>query len=67
VSAEMKFHVDAGYMDTARMLAESGLALVLDKDKIAARGGVYTPAACQGRVLLDRLIESGTSFSIKEA
>ena len=29
------------------MLAESGLVLALDSDKIKVGGGVWTPAACQ--------------------
>lgn len=59
----MTFSVDPGYKDTARMVVESALALAIDKDKLAhVQGGVYTPAACQGRVLLDRLCKTGTNF-----
>jgi len=67
----MYFGVDAGYMDTARMLVESGLCLALksERDKITALpitsvGGVYSPAACLGEVLLRRLVDSGTQWSI---
>lgn len=62
VNAKMRFVVDPGYLDTARMVVESALALALDKDKIKVAGGVYTPAACQGEVLLNRLLATGTSF-----
>lgn len=60
----ISFHVDPGYMDTARMVVEAALALALDADKLKhVKGGVYTPAACQGHVLLDRLCKTGTTFS----
>lgn len=65
VSSRMTFQVDPGYMDTARMLVEAALALSLDKPKLAdVPGGSYTPAACQGTVLLDRLCATGTTFDI---
>lgn len=65
VSSKMTFQVDPGYMDTARMLVEAALALSLDKAKLAGvPGGSYTPAACQGTVLLDRLCATGTTFDI---
>lgn len=59
----LTFPVDPGYMDTARMAVESGLALSLDGAKIPATGGVFTPAACQGEVLLERLLNTGSTFS----
>ncbi|KAA8492672.1 putative trans-acting enoyl reductase [Porphyridium purpureum] len=64
LKSRMRFPTDPGYKDTARMLVESGLALALDADKIESRGrgGVLTPAVCQGKVLLDRLIKTGSSF-----
>lgn len=62
--ATISFKVDPGYLDTARMLVESALSLSLDGSKLANKdGGVYTPAACQGTVLLDRLMATGTEFS----
>jgi short subunit dehydrogenase-like uncharacterized protein len=48
------------------MLVESGLTLALEHDKIKTGGGVYTPAACQGEVLLDRLVATGCSFELNE-
>ena len=51
--ASLRFPVDPGYKDTARMAVEAGLALALDGAKLANRGGgVLTPAACQGEVML---------------
>jgi short subunit dehydrogenase-like uncharacterized protein len=65
-SSVMKFHVDPGYVDTARMLVESALTLSLDEAKLAnPSGGVFTPAACQGEALLDRLCKTGTDFAVK--
>lgn len=59
----MKFPVDPGYKDTARMVVESALTLALDSKKLAdPKGGVFTPGCCQGAALLDRLCATGTSF-----
>lgn len=62
ICSKMSFAVDPGYKDTARMVIEAALALSLDRDKISVPGGVYTPAACQGEILLDRLVKTGTTF-----
>mmetsp|Transcript_19322 Transcript_19322/g.44713 ORF Transcript_19322/g.44713 Transcript_19322/m.44713 type:complete len:263 (-) Transcript_19322:183-971(-) len=64
IKSTMQFHCDPGYKDTARMLVEAGLSLALPSDKPlkSAEGGVYTPGACQGEVLLDRLLATGTDF-----
>ncbi|KAJ8601505.1 hypothetical protein CTAYLR_006732 [Chrysophaeum taylorii] len=60
----MTFSVDPGYLDTARLVVESALALSLDAEKLKhVPGGVYTPAACQGTVLLDRICKTGTTFT----
>lgn len=66
VDASIYYPQDVGYYWTARMLCESGLSLALQLDKTAERGGVYTPAAGIGNVLLDRLVDAGVSFSISE-
>lgn len=47
------------------MLVESGLSLVLEEDKLTCPGGIYTPAPCIGEVLLNRLIDTGTHFSVE--
>jgi len=62
--ATMRFFVDPGYKDTARMAVESGLALALDSSKLPNQaGGVFTPGCCQGEVVLDRLMKHGkTAF-----
>jgi short subunit dehydrogenase-like uncharacterized protein len=73
VQSTMSFNVDPGYLDTARMLVESALALSLGNGgkgkaakKVEAEGGVYTPGACQKEVLLDRLLATGTEFVYHE-
>lgn len=59
----IRFPVDPGYKDTARMAVEAGLALSLDGAKLTNQsGGVYTPGCCQGEVVLDRLLKTGTAF-----
>jgi len=59
--ASLTFPVDPGYLDTARMAVESALALSLD-ERVPKQGGVLTPAACQGEVLLERLVATGSTF-----
>jgi len=54
-----------GYVETSRMLVESGLCLSLEKEMDNVSGGLYTPACCQGEVLLKRLMASGTEFEGK--
>lgn len=44
------------------MLIESGLVLALQLEQIKVPGGVYTPAACQGELLTQRLIATGSSL-----
>ena len=61
----MYFDKDAGCLETARMLVESSLCLVLEEEKLPMQkgsGGFWPPAAAFGNVLLDRLIASGTLF-----
>eukprot|EP00051_Salpingoeca_urceolata_P017594 m.241426 g.241426 ORF g.241426 m.241426 type:complete len:498 (+) comp18999_c0_seq3:1810-3303(+) len=61
-SVGIYFPTDPGYRDTARMLVESGLCFVQSNAQIPAAGGVFTPAACQGRTLLQRLENTGTEY-----
>jgi short subunit dehydrogenase-like uncharacterized protein len=63
VTASIWFPTDPGYRDTARMLVESGLALALNSEKIDQVGGIWMPGCCQGSVLLDRLVNTGTAVS----
>jgi short subunit dehydrogenase-like uncharacterized protein len=47
------------------MLVECGLSLALESEKLTCPGGVYTPAACMGDVLLNRLQLTGTHFAVE--
>jgi len=64
--AECAIYYDrcAGYTDTARMVAESGLALACNEDELPnQKGGFWTPATGLGDVLLNRLVDTGTYFA----
>jgi short subunit dehydrogenase-like uncharacterized protein len=61
--ATIRFPVDPGYLDTARMCIESGLALSFDEAHLHSKtGGVMTPGACQGEAVLNRLLKTGSAF-----
>ena len=66
MKAMMYFPTDPGYRDTARMLVESGLCFAIadQEQQIKVGGGLYTPAACQGDVLLNRLVSTGCTFVV---
>lgn len=53
------------------MLLEAGLCLALDRPKCDAagcvKGGVLTPAAAMGMVLVDRLRAAGITFDVVES
>ncbi len=66
IMASVKGDKDPGYGSTSKMIAESALALVLDKDRTKTEGGVYTPAPVMGDALIDRLQEhAGLTFAIE--
>ena len=58
---------EAGYMDTARLMVESGLCLSMedDKDLRIPGGGFFSPAAAMGNVLLKRLCDTGSMYSLR--
>lgn len=62
VQAKVSAQGDPGYAATARMLGESALALVLDRDRLPDRAGVLTPATAMGDVLVDRLRAAGMTL-----
>ncbi|WP_440902379.1 saccharopine dehydrogenase family protein [Actinosynnema sp.] len=62
VQAQVRSQGDPGYASTARMLGESALALVLDRDDLPDRAGVLTPATAMGDVLVRRLREAGMTL-----
>lgn len=55
---------DPGYGDTAKMLAEAGLCLALDKN-LPPVAGVITPASAMGEVLIPRLERAGLCFEVR--
>jgi len=64
VEAEMYFPRDAGYLDTARMVVESGLCMALEEDSLPiVGGGFFSPGFALGETLLKRLTTTGTFFS----
>ena len=62
----MYFPRDVGCLDTSRMLIESALTLVQDEEELpAVGGGFWTPSTAMGQALLDRLVATGTHFSMQ--
>ena len=57
---------DPGYGETAKMLAESALALVFDDNLPQIGGGQWTPALALGQPLIDRLVRAGIEFKVVE-
>lgn len=53
------------YTETAKMLAETALAVVLDEPKLPAVSGLVTPAAGVGTQLIHRLREAGMVLEVK--
>jgi len=62
LKCEIRVKGDPGYKATAVMLGESALCLALDE--LPEASGVLTPATAMGRVLADRLIAAGHSYSV---
>lgn len=54
---------DPGYGDTAKMLAEAGLCLALDKT-LPEHTGVITPASAMGEALMPRLARAGLTLGL---
>ena len=65
VNLKTSFNKDVGYVDTARMLVESGLCFVFEEGEIENKGGMFTPASCFGNSLRRRLEDTGTEFEFK--
>lgn len=59
---------DPGYTETAKMVAESALCLVLHRDTLPAMrlggGGIFTPATAFGSVLVERLQRAELAFRV---
>jgi short subunit dehydrogenase-like uncharacterized protein len=55
---------DPGYNETAKMLAESGLCLALDRRGLPDYYGVVTPVMAMGKRLLQRLESGAIQFEV---
>ncbi len=62
----LAFFSRTGYDETAKMVAESAVCLALQRDSLAAKGGVLTPAAAMGETLIQRLHAKGLTFETLE-
>ena len=67
VEATVGADMDPGYGATARMLGESGVALLEDDTDSPLDGGVLTPASAIGEPLADRLRAIGFTISVGDA
>jgi short subunit dehydrogenase-like uncharacterized protein len=63
---------DPGYEETAKMLSESALCILLDRHRLNVDGGVFplhtggvvTAASSMGMVLVERLRKAGMIFNV---
>ena len=55
---------DPGYSATAKMITESALSILLNKDEIPESFGVLTPASAMGPIVIGRLKTKGITFTI---
>jgi short subunit dehydrogenase-like uncharacterized protein len=67
VEAVVGADLDPGYGATARMLGESGMALLRGDTDSPLDGGVLTPASAIGEPLADRLRAIGFTISVGDA
>jgi len=57
--------MDPGYGSTSKMIAESAVCLLQNPQ--VASGGIWTPAAAMGALLIDRLRRNaGLTFEIEQ-
>ncbi len=57
---------DPGYDETAKMISECGLCLTTDRASLPSQGGLSTPAAAFGDILIERLEREGITFRLLE-
>jgi short subunit dehydrogenase-like uncharacterized protein len=63
--AVVKGDRDPGYGSTCKLIAESALCLIREVDHTVTPGGVWTPAAAMGNVLIERLnARAGLTFEM---
>ncbi|MEH6593545.1 MAG: saccharopine dehydrogenase NADP-binding domain-containing protein [Halioglobus sp.] len=64
IRASVKGDMDPGYGSTSKMIVETAVCLLQNPQ--AATGGIWTPAAALGSLLIDRLQENaGISFELE--
>lgn len=64
VMASVKGDKDPGYGSTSKMIAESAVCLL--KNPGLATGGIWTPAAAMGSLLIERLqANAGLTFAVE--
>jgi len=67
VKAHVEGKQDPGYGETSKMLAESALLLVYQRDQLDKKmAGIGTPASSLGLPLVDRLRKAGMVFTIDD-
>jgi short subunit dehydrogenase-like uncharacterized protein len=66
VKASVQGDKDPGYGSTSKMIAECALCLLLDIDRDATPGGIWTPAAAMDGKLVERLqAKAGLTFTVE--
>lgn len=67
MKASVKGDKDPGYGSTSKMISECAAALVVDVDRQTTGGGVWTPGAALGDVLIGRLQDrAGLTFALED-
>jgi short subunit dehydrogenase-like uncharacterized protein len=65
ITLSVRGNKDPGYAATARMITESALSLILNRDSLPDAKGVLTPASGIGEVLVSRLKNRGITFTLE--
>ena len=65
ITLSVKGNRDPGYAATARMITESALSLILNRESLPEALGVLTPASGIGEVLVLRLKNKGITFTLE--
>ena len=55
---------DPGYGETAKLISESALCIIKERDKLVNNRGVLTPMECMGDLLIERLKKNGIKIII---
>ena len=55
---------DPGYDETSKMFAEAAILMATKREELPIKGGVTTPAAALGELLIERLMAAGIRFEV---